>query len=68
MPEKPPIRKPDFVVDESDLGMTGDIPADVTPELIREIPKQDDATHFSVSIKTKGVIPTGISATLKGTF
>jgi len=48
--------------------MEGDIPKDVTPDLIRQIPKQDDETHVSGSIKTKGVLPVGASVTIKGTF
>ncbi len=47
MPDKPPIRK---LIDERDLGMTGDIPDDITPEMLRPIPKQDDETHVSVEL------------------
>ena len=65
MPDQPPTRK---LIDVGDLGMEGDIPKDVTPDLIRQIPKQDDETHVSGSIKTKGVLPVGASVTIKGTF
>lgn len=48
--------------------MTREIPDDIKPDMIRKIPKQDDETHFSVSVKTKDGIPTGITVTAKGTF
>lgn len=39
------------LIDAGNLGMTGDIPKDIEPEILREIPKQDDATHVSLSVE-----------------
>ncbi len=48
--------------------MEGDIPGDISSDILREIPRQDDEIHVSGSIKNDGLRITGASVIIRGTF